>query len=319
MAASIVPPGALAYGIQLPIQTLTRTLREPWEFDAGVDDLVGVAKAADDAGFWFLGFTDHVALPHNDYTQNMTTTWYDPIATMGFVAANTENIRLLSSVYIAAYRHPLVSAKSFLTLDHLSGGRLIVGIGAGHVESEFEALGIDFASRGARTNEAIDAMRRALAAEYSSFDGEFFRYADVGLSPRPANGDGAIPIWIGGSSRPALRRAAEHGDGWIPQGTPRERMRGCIDYLRAHRDKARPGEPIDIGFHPPWLYVGEPGWDTGENTVTGAPHKLAATLRETRELGANVMHLHFRSRGRTELCDQLAAFGRDVAPLLAQQ
>jgi alkanesulfonate monooxygenase SsuD/methylene tetrahydromethanopterin reductase-like flavin-dependent oxidoreductase (luciferase family) len=161
-------------------------------------------------------------------------------------------------------------------------------------------------------------MRRAFAAEYSSFDGEFFHYTDVGLSPRPANGDGSIPIWVGGSSKPALRRAAERGDGWIPQGTPREQMRGCIDYLRSHREKVRPGETIDIGFHPPWLYVGEPGWDTGENTVTGEPEKLAARLRATRELGANVMHLHFRSRGRNELCDQLAAFGRDVAPLLTR-
>lgn len=316
MSVSIAPPGALVYGIQLPIQTLTTTLREEWETTATVADLVAVAKAADDAGCAFVGVCDHVALPHSDYTHHMTTTWYDTVATLSFVAAHTTSTRLLSSVYIAAYRHPLVSAKSFLTIDHLSGGRAILGIGAGHVEAEFDALGIDFASRGARTNEAIDAIRAAFESEYSTFSGEFFDYAEVGLSPRPARG--TIPIWIGGSSKPALRRVAERGDGWIPQGTPRAHMQECLDYIRSHRDKLRPGADIDFGFMGEFLYVGNPAWETGGHTITGSPERLAASLREARDLGCNVLHLHFRSRDRHELVDQLAAFARDVAPLLNQ-
>jgi len=316
MSTSIAAPGTLAYGIQLPIQTLTQTLREPWEVDASVADLVAVAKAADDAGCAFVGVCDHIALPQNDYTKHMTTTWYDPVATLGFLAAHTTNVRLLSVVYIAAYRHPLQSAKSFLTIDHLSGGRAILGVGAGHVEGEFEALGIDFATRGARTNEAIDAIRAAFESEYSSFEGEFFRYGEVGLAPRPAAG--TIPIWIGGSGKPALRRVAERGDGWIPQGTPRAQMRESVDYIRRHRDEVRPGAHIDLGFMPEWLYVGEPSWDTGGYTITGSPERLAESLREAHDFGCTVLHLHFRSRDRQELCDQLAAFGRDVAPLLAR-
>jgi probable F420-dependent oxidoreductase len=310
----MVPPGTLAYGIQLPMQSLTKTIREEWETTGTVEDLVAVARAADAAGCSFVSSTDHVALPFNDYTQHMSTTWYDPVATLGFVAATTSKVRLLTSVYIAAYRHPLASAKSFLTLDHLSGGRVMVGIGAGHVEGEFDALGIDFASRGARTDEAIDAMRAAFASEYSSFSGKFFDYADMGLSPRPAKGD--IPIWIGGSSKPALRRAAERGDGWIPQSTPRARMRECVDYIRRHRDQVRPGVELDLGFFPEFLYVGEPAWDTGGYTLTGSPERLADSLLEARDFGCNVLFLHFRSRDRHELVDQLAAFGRDVAPLL---
>jgi probable F420-dependent oxidoreductase len=316
MTASIALPGQLAYGIQLPIQTLTQVLREDWELTAGVSDLVAVAQAADDAGCAFVGVCDHVALPHNEYTQHMSTTWYDPIATLGFLAANTTNVRLLTTVYIAAYRHPLASAKSFLTLDHLSKGRTIVGIGAGHVEAEFDALGIEFASRGARTNEAVDAIRGAFEREYSTFSGAFFRYTEAGLSPRPVNG--TIPIWIGGSSRPALRRVAERGDGWIPQGTPRAQMRECLDYIRSHRDKVRPGAAIDFGFMSEFLYVGDPGWDTGGSTIAGSPERLATSLREAGDLGCNVLHLHFRSRDRQELVDQLASFGRDVAPLLNQ-
>lgn len=316
MSISIAAPGTLAYGIQLPIQTLTQTLREPWEVDASVADLVAVAKAADEAGFAFVGTCDHIALPRNEYTKHMTTTWYDPVATLGFLAAHTTNVRLLSVVYVAAYRHPLQSAKSFLTIDHLSGGRAILGVGAGHVEGEFEALGIDFATRGARTNEAIDAIRAAFKSEYSSFEGEFFRYGEVGLAPRPAAGP--IPIWIGGSGKPALRRVAERGDGWIPQGTPRNKMRECVDFIRRHRDAVRPGAQIDLGFMPEFLYVGEPGWDTGGYTIAGSPERIAESLREAYDFGCSVLHLHFRSRDRQELCDQLAAFGRDVAPLLAR-
>jgi probable F420-dependent oxidoreductase len=316
MAVSIAPPGSLAYGIQLPIQTLTRTLRESWEDDATVTDLVAIARAAEGAGCSFIGVCDHVALPLNDYTKHMTPTWYDPISTLGFLAAHTSRVRLLTVVYIAAYRHPLVSAKSFMTLDHLSGGRVIVGIGAGHVQAEFEALGVDFDTRGIRTNESIDAMRAAFEATYSQHSGRFYDYEEVGLAPRPVQEH--LPIWIGGSGKPALRRVAERGDGWIPQGTPRAQMRECVDYIRAHRDEVRPGASIDLGFMPEWIYIGTPSWDIGEFKLTGSPEQIAESLREAHDLGCNTLHLHLRSRTREELRDQLAAFGRDVAPLLAR-
>ncbi|HEV8295668.1 MAG TPA: TIGR03619 family F420-dependent LLM class oxidoreductase [Acidimicrobiales bacterium] len=314
MSDPITRTGSLQYGVQLPIQTLTRTLREPWEDDATVDDLVAVAKAAEDAGCAFIGVCDHVALPVNDYTRHMTPTWYDPISTLGFLAAHTSRARLLTEVFIAAYRHPLVAAKSFITLDHLSGGRVILGVGAGHVESEFDALGIDFRTRGPRTDESIDAMRAAFEQEYSQFSGTFYDYKEVGLAPRPVQSH--VPIWIGGSGKPALRRVAQRGDGWIPQGTPRAQMRACVDYILAHRDKVRPQAHLDLGFMPEWIYIGTPSWDIGEFKLTGSPDQIAESLREANDLGCNTLHLHFRSRSRSELCDQLAAFGRDVAPLL---
>ncbi len=311
---SIVPKGTLRWGMQLPVQMLSATLREDWELTASVADLVEVARTADAAGALFLAATDHVALPLNDYTRHMTPTWYDTIATLGFVAAHTTNARLLSAVYIAAYRHPLAVAKSFATLDHLSGGRVIVGIGAGHVQGEFEALGIDFARRGAITDEVIDALRTAFASEYHEFHGEFFDYPSVGQGPRPAQA--RVPIWVGGSSRPALRRVAERADGWIPQGTPREKMRASIDEILAHRDRVRPGAELDLGFFPEWIYIGEAPFDLGPFSLTGSPERIAESLREARAYGANVSHVHFRSRSRAELCDQIQAFARDVAPLL---
>jgi probable F420-dependent oxidoreductase len=316
MSSSIVPEGSLLVGVQLPIQTLTRSKAEPWEESASVADLVTLAQQAEAAGLGFVGVCDHVAVPDNDYAHNLTPTWYDPIATLSFLAAHTSSIRLISTVYIAAYRHPLVAAKSFITLDHLSGGRLVVGVGAGHVRAEFEALGIDFATRGERTDECIDALRAAFADTYSGFSGKFFDYDEIGLAPRPDQEH--IPIWVGGSSKPALRRVVERGDGWIPQGTPRGRMRECLDYIRVQRDKLRPDASLDLGFMPEWIYLGTPTWDVGPGRLTGSPDQVAESLRETYDLGCNVLYVHFRSRDRSEYSDQLAAFGRDVAPLLVR-
>lgn len=312
---SIVPTGRLVWGTQMPIQMHSLSRREEWEPTAPVSDLVRVATAADDAGAFFVGVCDHVALPHNDYTDKMSPTWYDTVATLGYLAAHTQHVRLLASVAIAAYRHPLVTSKAFSTLDHLSGGRAVLGVGAGHVAGEFEALGVDFAKRGEITNETIDAVRGAFRHEYSEYHGTHFDYGLVGQGPRPVAGD--VPIWVGGSTKPALRRVAERGDGWIPQGTPRAQMRECVDYIRAHRDKTRPGEALDLGFFPENIYVGQANWDIGPTQLTGDPEPIAESLREARDLGCNVLHIRLRSRSADELCDQLAAFGRDVAPLLS--
>ena len=104
----------------------------------------------------------------------MQTIWYDTVATLAWIAGRTERLRLLSHVFVPAYRHPLVSAKAFLTLDELSGGRTILGVGTGHVEGEFAALGADYANRGAVTDECIDVLRAAFTDEYPSYEGEHF-------------------------------------------------------------------------------------------------------------------------------------------------
>jgi len=309
---SIAPEGKLIWGLQLPIQSLTESKREPWELGGTVPEMVSVAQAVEAAGGSFVGVCDHIALPDNDYARHMSSQWFDPISTLAFVAAMTTTVRLLSMVFIAPYRHPLLSAKQFMTLDHLSGGRTIVGVGAGHVEAEFEALGLDFASRGERLNECIDAMREAFASEHTQYTGKFFDYKDMKLAPRPAQQP--IPIWIGGSSKPALRRVAERGDGWIPQGTPRPQMRELVDYIRTHRDKVRPGAPVDFGWLPEWIYVGEPFFEPTARHITGSPDKIAESLRYAKTLGCNALHLSFRSRSAQEYCDQIAAFARDVWP-----
>ena len=313
-AVQIVPAGRLVYGLQLPIVAQSTVFAQPWEAEAGTTELVRVAKAADRAGFFYVAACDHVCVPRS-HAAAMSTTWYDPIATLGFLAAATKHVRLMSYVWIPAYRHPLITAKAFLTLDALSGGRVVLGCGAGHLEAEFATLGIDFTKRGKLMDEALDVVVKAFLDEYPSHDGPTWRVHDVGLRPRPVQ-QPRPPIWIGGNTLAALRRAAAKGDGWVPQGTFRDQFPTQVATIREHRKRVRGDDPIEIGANSPWLYLGTARFDMPPGAVTGTGETIAASLRELRAMGANLCGVRFRSRSCDELCDQIEAFGREVAPLL---
>ncbi|MFF8845910.1 LLM class F420-dependent oxidoreductase [Streptomyces sp. NPDC015127] len=305
----------VAYGMQLPVQSQSTLYAEPWEVEAGPEALVEVARAADRGGFAYIAVCDHVAIPRR-LADAMSTVWYDPVATLSFLAAATERVRLLSHVAVVGLRHPLVTAKQYATLDHLSGGRLVLGVGAGHVREEFDALGVDFDARGPVLDETLDALRAALGPEeYPRFAGERFSFDGLGQRPRPAQE--RVPLWVGGSSPAAVRRAALKGDGWLPQGDPRDRLPAQIARIRTLREKAGVETPYVIGAITEPLYVGEPAWRTGRRTLTGKPQALADALRAYAVMGVDQIQVRFRSRGVTELTDQMAAFAADVAPHLA--
>ncbi|MFE6223509.1 TIGR03619 family F420-dependent LLM class oxidoreductase [Streptomyces sp. NPDC057854] len=304
----------VVYGMQLPVQSQSALYAEPWEAAAGPADLLAVARAADAHGFAYVACCDHVAVPRR-LAAGMGTVWYDPVATLSFLAAATERVRLLSHVAVVGLRHPLVTAKAYATVDHLSGGRLVLGVGAGHVREEFDAVGADFARRGAVLDETIDALRAALGPEeYPEHLGERFAFKDLGQRPRPAQE--RVPVWVGGSSPAAVRRAALKGDGWLPQGDPRDVLARRIERIRRLREEAGLTGPFTCGAIAEPLYVGAPGWDVGRRTLAGPPEELAASLREYGAMGVGQVQVRFRSRSRTELVDQMAAFAEGVAPHL---
>ncbi|MFJ1974439.1 LLM class F420-dependent oxidoreductase [Streptomyces sp. NPDC087903] len=303
-----------AYGIQLPVQSQSTIYAEPWEADAGPGDLVEIARTADRAGFDYIAACDHVAIPRR-LAPAMSTVWYDPVATLAHLAAVTGRVRLLSHVAVVGLRHPLLTAKQYATLDHLSGGRLILGVGAGHVQEEFEVLGVDFERRGPVLDETMDALRAALGPEeFPEHHGKLHDFEDLGQRPRPAQT--RVPLWVGGSSPAAVRRAALKGDGWLPQGDPRDRLPAQIERIRRLREEAGAGEPFTVGAITEPLYVGAPGWDVGRRTLSGPPEALAESLRAYRAMGVDQIQVRFRSRSRGELTDQMASFGAEVGPLL---
>jgi len=150
---TVLPEGRTVYGMQLPVQSQSTMYVQPWEGSAGPEELAAVARACEAAGFFYVGVCDHTVIPDR-LAGAMSTTWYDTVATLGWLAGVTTEIRLLSHIYVIALRHPLRAAKEFATLDVLSGGRVICGVGAGHVAEEFELMGPGFDHRGAATDEA---------------------------------------------------------------------------------------------------------------------------------------------------------------------
>jgi probable F420-dependent oxidoreductase len=211
----------VAFGVGLPVVQQVPDQAQAWEATAGAAELLQVARAADRLGYAWITCSDHVAVPAA-YAPSMGATWYEPATTLAFLAAATERVRLLSHVLVLPYRHPLHAAKAFATLDALSGGRAIIGAGSGHLKPEFRSLGVDHAARAALTDEYLQALAVALEQEVSSFTGQFVRWRDMLVAPRPVQRP-RPPIWVGGNSAAVARRAGRHADGWIPwQITPED-------------------------------------------------------------------------------------------------
>lgn len=297
-----VAEGKRIYGIQLPIQAQSSYFVADWEKTAGPAELARLARTCDDNGYAYVGVCDHVSLPESA-VGGMGTHWADPIATLAWLGALTSRVGLLTHVYVLPYRHPRVAAKQFATLDDLTGGRALIGIGAGHVQAEFDLLGVDFENRGKALDRGIPELAAALESEF--VDG-------FGARPRPAQKP-RPPIWVAGSSPVAIRRAARLADGWLPQGPSNADM---VAILQAERERVGRRGDFMIGHITPFMYIGSPGWDVGEATLSGTPSSIAERVLAGTAPGVNQLQVRFKARSCDELCDQLVAFAADVAPLL---
>lgn len=186
-------------------------------------ELFDLARAADESGWHGITVSDHIFFPRElrtpyPYTPDgkpgwqPDTSWPDPFVTIGALAAVTQNLQFTTNVYVAPARDLFTAAKAISTAAVLSGDRLSVGVAPGWCEEEFEQTGQDFRSRGRRLDEMIPALRQVLTGGWTSFDGEYFRFDDLKISPVPSQ---PVPFYIGGDGPKALRRAARLGDGWI--------------------------------------------------------------------------------------------------------
>lgn len=181
------------------------------------------ARLAQELGYHFLMISDHVAVTPEVQAQ-YPVPFYDPFMVLGWLAAVTRNVELGTTVTILPYRHPLQTARITANLDRLSGGRFIFGVGVGWAEQEFEALGVPFHRRGAIANEYLAAIKLCWTNEKASFQGQFVSFENVYTGPRPQRSPHP-PVWVGGSSDAALRRAVRFGDAWHPIQKPIEWLR----------------------------------------------------------------------------------------------
>ncbi|WP_319435666.1 LLM class F420-dependent oxidoreductase [Mycobacterium sp. RTGN5] len=200
------------FSFELP----THRVDQPNEFVTGAA-VADVAREAQAAGFAAVHVTDHPA-PDAKWLDHGGHHALDPFVALSFAAAATSTLKLLTNIYVAAYRNPFLGAKSVQSLDILSGGRLILGTAAGYLKPEFAALGIDFETRGALLDQALDVLVQTLTGEDTAYDGPNFSARGVRLRPLPVSRPHP-PIWIGGNSKAAVRRAVSKYQGWAPFAT----------------------------------------------------------------------------------------------------
>ncbi len=262
-----------------------------WERNASVDDLSAIARLADELGYEYLTCAEHIAVPL-DAGQGRGLTYWDPLSTLAFLAANTRRIRLATSVLVLGYHHPLEIAKRFGTLDRLSGGRLVLGVGVGSLAEEFELLGAEFDHRGERADDALAALRASLSTEHPSYEGGFYRYDGVVVDPCALQPH--VPIWVGGRTLRSLRRAVRLADGWMPFGLNASEladMLGRVDPPAGFEVVLPTGRAVDP--------IGDP---------SGTQRRLA----RLREAGATAVTCTVAAESASHYGEQLAAM-RDIA------
>jgi probable F420-dependent oxidoreductase len=234
-----------------------------------------LAREAEAAGVDALYFTEH-PIPGDDWLHSGGHDALDPFVALGFAAATTSSLRLLTNLTVLPYRNPFLLAKSVATLDRLSGGRLILGVGTGYLQPEYDAMGVDFDERNALFDESLEVCRRVWTGRSVTFEGRHFSARDCTALPTPVQDP--VPVWVGGNSTLSLRRVAERAQGWLPLPNPRElaaRRRSppletfddlakLLDRLRTMRAEAgRAGDPLDVlwvNLNPP---PGSPKGDGG--------------------------------------------------------
>jgi probable F420-dependent oxidoreductase len=300
------------YGFYLPTRGET----------ARPDALEALVTRGEALGFASVVIADHVVFPvtiRSRYPYTVSGAFpgqgdaLEQLSLMAFIAGKTRTLRLISSVMILPHRNPVVTAKMLATIDVLSGGRVTVGVGVGWLREEFQALAApDFDRRGAVSDEYLRIFKTLWTEDPASFHGEFYRFDRIHCLPHPVQKPHP-PIWIGGHSKPALRRVARLGDGWHPVGAnpaaplrPAE-MRVLLDELRrlAEAERRDPAT-LTISYKAP-LYDAGPGVDGGRERrpFSGSPQAIADDIGAFAALGVSELIFDFRSETLAESLDRM--------------
>ncbi len=257
---------------------------------AGREEILDAALAAEALGYDSVWVSDHVVVPdsHNVFGD----VFFDPLISLAFIASATSRIELGTSVIVLPYRNPLVLAKSVSSLDALSGGRVVLGVGSGWLKGEFEALGVDYARRGRMTDEYIEIMKELWTSDSPSYEGEYFSFTGIRFEPKPVRKPHP-PVWVGGESRRSIERAVTHGDGWHPVGLAPEELAAKAREVRSLLpDEKRESFVISLRRN---VEINE-GREFGpEETLRGTPGKIREGIEAYREAGVDHLILYVLS------------------------
>jgi len=285
--------------------------------DARRDNVVKLAKTAEEFGFDSIWVSDHIVIP--DSHKGFGDVFYEPFVTLAYVSSITEKINLGTSVIILPYRNPLVVAKMISTLDVLSGGRVILGAGTGWLKDEFEALSIPYADRGFQTDEHLEAMKVLWTRKNPKFKGKFYKFSDIRFFPKPVQKP-YPPIWIGGNSNRAIERAARSGDGWHAVGLTPEEMKYKSKYLMGlikGRSKRKTEFVISLRKNLQILGPGEKDRKIDEREVLRAsPEKIAESIEEYEESGVSHLVFQVLGSGVEDIINTIKIFAEEISPTL---
>ena len=273
------------------------------------ESILAIAGKPEELGYSSLWTNDHILIPANlpEPFGNLLETF----TTLSYLAARTETIRLGTGILVLPQRDPLLVAKQAATVHHLSGGRLILGLGVGWIAQEYSYLRTDFGSRGQLADEYTAAIRVLFESEHPAFHGEHINFSDALFSPRPAV---PIPIVVGGSSLPALRRAARLGDGWYGLRLSPEMARVAIDEMNriGHRQnfslslrlQLRVGGAVD-GADP-------------ATTLHGDADAVVGQLQKYRDIGIEQVVIEPVANDLVDFVEQMTLFAHEIAPGLVR-
>ena len=286
------------FGITTPI--LTRNVdRQSWEQAARVEDLAAIVQAADRLGYHYITCSEHVGIP-GEAEAYRGSRYYDPLATFGYLAALTTRIHFATYVLVLGYHHPLEIAKRYGTLDVMSGGRVILGLGVGTLRPEFELLGlggVEFTERGKRGDDALRAIRAVWGRREPEYHGQYYDFGGFIIDPCAPRED--VALWIGGRTMRSLQRAAELGDGWAPFGLSVEQMGKMIAEARASDSWKARKRPLEcILRHDDHL------------DPIGAPDRAGELVRQVFAAGATKVNLGFVHKSRAHYIEQLEALAK---------
>jgi probable F420-dependent oxidoreductase len=285
--------------------------------------LLTFAREMERLGYDSLWASDHIIIPYTirsrypysetgEFPLSADATFLEPLTALAMVAGVTERARLGTTVLVLPHRHPVLAAKTLATLDHLSGGRVILGAGVGWMREEIELLGAPFDARGAWSDEAIRIMRVCWREERTRFKGRFFTFDDIGCFPKPARGD--IPIWMGGHSKPALRRIVALADGWHAAFPTAAALEAGLAELRAEcaRQKRR-FEDLAITLRAGLSIRPSPG-GPNRKALQGTPEEIMADLRIFKALGVSHVLMEASYRDLGQMMRTFETFARDIRP-----
>ena len=283
------------------------------------------AATCDELGVHSLWVSDHVCWPSDihskyPYTDDGSfpaapdTGWLDPLGTLLFVAGCTQRVRLGTTVLILPYRQPVVTAKQLATLDVVSGGRLILGVGVGWMAEEAAVLGMPWDHRGRRTDEQLEVFRRLFSDPAPSFDGEFYRFPPVGFEPKPVQQP--IPVWVGGNTAAAFRRVARYGHGFHAAFQPLDVVaREWAAVREACAAGGRDPAELTLSLR---LYLDPDGVMAPDKSVAGSAAAMTDRLGELAAAGVQHVVLDPVARGGVSgRLDAVRAFMTDVAATAA--